>query len=234
MTSPHPGQRQSTQKSHWILQSRSDPINVAHVPLKCQILIPLTLRPAISMYRQFWDKCTRWPQMTLDTKRSKMPHTCPTSTFSIFFCSTVIRFWVTCHFETSGRNDPKMTLNIKGPKVPHIYLLVLYYYKFPSVSFYGQPFTIYRPFWEKCTEIPQITSNTKRWGVPFIYVISTPESQISPLFPRWSLNFQTFKFLRGSVYGNLMHLEFLEEILKNRILKTSQIYSNTFVRTTNN
>ena len=31
-----------------------------------------------------------------------------------------------------------------------------------SVSLYGKPFSSYRPFWDKCTEWPKMTLNTKR------------------------------------------------------------------------
>ncbi len=36
---------------------------------------------SLSLYRPHWDKCTEWPpQMTLNTKRSKVHHTCSTTT----------------------------------------------------------------------------------------------------------------------------------------------------------
>ena len=37
-----------------------------------------------------------------------------------------------------------------------------------SISLYSQPFPSYMPFWDKCTEWPQMTLNTKRSKVPYI------------------------------------------------------------------
>ena len=72
-----------------------------------------------SSYMPVWDKCT--PQITLNTKRSKVPRmhitTTPRVPNLIPFRSTASRFWVTGKFETSAPNDLKMTLNTKRLKV---------------------------------------------------------------------------------------------------------------------
>ncbi len=57
-----------------------------------------TFRP-ISSYKPLWDKCPNDPNITLKTKRSKVPHiqvitTCESQNFTPF-CSTASRFGVT-------------------------------------------------------------------------------------------------------------------------------------------
>ena len=184
------------------------------------------------------------PEMTLNTKRSKMPHICckysrvPNFTQ---FCSTAGRFWVTGHFERSAPNDKKMTLNTKRSKVLNIQItttpeskISLNFALRPAISqiqailrevhrmilkwlwtqkgqrypicmlqqppsprfhpyaLHRHPFSSYRPFWDKCTERPQMTLNTKRSKVPHICCISN----LSPNFHPISLYGQPFSSYR--------------------------------------
>ncbi len=89
------------------------------------------IRPAFFLsYRTFWDKCTKWLQMTLNPTRSNILYMTPNdlepykakhtpyvllvsrvSNFSHLTLSTASRFRATCNFEKSALNDPKMTLN---------------------------------------------------------------------------------------------------------------------------
>ncbi len=73
------------------------------------------------------------------------PHTCYTSTpspqFQSLYSSMASHFRVAGHYKTSAPNDPKMTLNTKRLKVPHmIYIYILQLLPAPMyqpVSLYG-------------------------------------------------------------------------------------------------
>ncbi len=96
------------------------------------------------------------------------------------FHSTASHFRVTGHFKTSALKDPKVTLNTKRskPGTPYACLQLPtspICYNVRSTGF----FSTYRPFWDKCTNNPQMTLNTKRAKLPQVQVTTTTESQIS-------------------------------------------------------
>ena len=70
--------------------------------------------------------------------------------FSLFL-STVILFRVTGHFETSGRNDSKMTLNTKRSMVPYIctsqYLLGSFEIHHSLISYHLLKTYLFRHSW---------------------------------------------------------------------------------------
>ena len=51
-------------------------------------------------------------------------------------------------------------------KVPHIHVATIPESQISNRLLYGQAFSNYRPFWDKCTEWPQMTLNTKRLKLP--------------------------------------------------------------------
>ncbi len=73
-------------------------------------------------------------------------------------------FLVNSHFETSAPNDPKMTLNTKRSNVLHTCNMTAWT-QLPNLSQFSFNMfkcSSYRPIWDKCTEWPQMTFNTKR------------------------------------------------------------------------
>ncbi len=55
-------------------------------------------------------------------------------------------------------------------------------HKFHSVSLYDQPFSRYRPFWDKYTEWPQSDLEPYKAKLPYICIIRVHDSQISLRF----------------------------------------------------
>ena len=55
------------------------PIYVWLVFPESQIWLLLTLRPAVFAVHSIFKKCTKWPQMTLNLTRPKVPHICVTN-----------------------------------------------------------------------------------------------------------------------------------------------------------
>ncbi len=93
------------------------------------------------------------PKIALNILRSNVPHihvtTTPVPQISLSFTLRPVFYG---NFETSAPNDPKWHWTPKGQRC-HIYMLQpVPGPKFHSVSFYSQPLSSYRPFWDKCTE----------------------------------------------------------------------------------
>ncbi len=111
------------------------------------------------------DKQTDWPQNDLEHWKLKcIPYRCcttPESQTSFCFWLYASSYQVTGHIEKNVTNDLKMALNAKRSKVPHLYITATLSPKFQSVSLYGQLFSCYRSFWDKCAEGPIMTLNTK-------------------------------------------------------------------------
>ena len=117
---------------------------------------------AVSLYGQlFWvtghfeTSAVNDPKMTLNTKRSNIPHmhitTVAESQISIRFTLRPAIFELQAILRQVHRWPPKVTLNTKRSKLPHIPMSP----KFQSILLYGKPFLSYRPFWDKCTKWPQ-------------------------------------------------------------------------------
>ncbi len=86
----------------------------------------------------------------------------------------------TGHFETSAPNDPKLTLSTSRSYVPYIYMLLgSMSPKFHSISLHDEPFSCYRPFWEKCTQWPQNDLEPYKVKLSYICITSVPDSQMS-------------------------------------------------------
>ncbi len=62
-----------TPKRHWTLKCQRYPICMLTVPQSSKFHSAFLYEQMFSSYRLFWDKCTKWRQMTLNTKRSKVP-----------------------------------------------------------------------------------------------------------------------------------------------------------------
>ncbi len=90
--------------------------------------------------------------------------------------SMASRFRVaTWHFQISALNDPKMTLNAKRSKLPHIHVKITHRSQVSlcnSFHFRCQPFCSCRTFWDKCTKWPPSDSEH--------YIMYSTESHISP------------------------------------------------------
>ncbi len=68
--------------------------------------------------------------------------------------------------------------------------------KIYSVSLFDQPFSRYRPFWDNCTEWPQIDLAQYKVKLPYICITSVRDSQISLRFALRPALFETQAILR--------------------------------------
>ena len=102
--------------------------------------------------------------LILETQIKDTPYSVDGSIISICFCSMGNLFELQAILREVHRMVPKMTLNTTRSKLPHICFTSVHESQI-SVSFallYNQPFWSYRPFWDKCSEWPQISLNTTR------------------------------------------------------------------------
>ena len=110
--------------------------------------------------------------------------------------STASCFCVTGHFEKSPPNDFKMTLICTRSTIPHniFVLLVLTGPIFHFVLLYDQLFSRHRPFWNKCTEWPNMTFNPPRSNILRMFYLC-----------RWVSNFTSCQSTasRSRVKGDL-------------------------------
>ncbi len=166
---------------HQITPNDPTRTNVTHICVtslhEYQILLRFTVRRAILSYRQFCEKCTKWPKMTLNTTSSNVPHVCYLCPWFLNFtpfCYTVSPFWDIGHFDTRAPNDPQITSNPTRSNVPDICITTLG----SQISLYDQPFLKYKPFWDKCTEWPQIDLEPYQVKLPYICINGVPDSQI--------------------------------------------------------
>ncbi len=115
-----------------------------------------SLQPFLS-YRPFWDKCTEWPQMTLNNKGSKVSH--------------IVSEWVKrVYSRFDNFSVSTNTLPGRGGYPIYIWQLILNF----NLS--------YRPFWDKCTEWPQNdVAYEKVKDTPYTY--DTPSDPNFTLFP---------------------------------------------------
>ncbi len=98
---------------------------VTDVPYMCylhremKISVPFILRPILFELGPFSEKCSEWPQMTLNTTRSKISHVCVASLpeskqFSLLLSRMTTLSRVTGHLKKSALNDPKNTFKPQG------------------------------------------------------------------------------------------------------------------------
>ncbi len=121
-----------------------------------------------------------WPWTLQGQITPYVYNNCPRVSNFTPFCSMTSCFRVICHFETSAPNDPKLTLNPTRPNYPIYVLLVSTSPKFHSISLYYVPFLKYRPFWDKCTERPQIDLKPYKVELPYMYNICLRVSNFTP------------------------------------------------------
>ena len=175
----------------------------SNIPHICVTSIPNSPIQSVSFYDQlflsytpFWEKCTKWPRNDLEHYQVKcIQYMCcwyPWVLNFSPFCSTASRFWVTSHFETSVPNDPQMTLNPTRSNVPHICVISIHESQFSlSFTLWHNPFSSYRPFWDKCTEWPQ-TLQGQRHTTYVLLVSPIPKFQSVLLYDQPFSRYRTF------------------------------------------
>ncbi len=148
-----------TPKWLWTLQGHRCPINVLLVSM-CPKFHSISLYDEpFSSYRPFWEKCTKWPQNYLEPYKVKLRYiyVLQISTRPKFHCFALRRavFELQAILRKVHWMTPKWPWTLQGHRYQINVLLVSMSPKFHSVSLYDQPFSRYRPFWNKCTEWPQ-------------------------------------------------------------------------------
>ena len=160
----------------WTLQGLRYPIYVTSVR-ESQILLHFTLRNPFLSYRPFWDKCTEWPQMTLNLTRSNVPHICittiPGSQISLRFTVRPALFEIQTIVRQAHRTTPNRPSTLQCQSTLYMYNLNVPGSQIHSVLLYDEPFLSYRPFWDKCTEWPQTDLEPYKFkGTPYMLLVS--------------------------------------------------------------
>ncbi len=140
-------------------------------------------------YRPFWDKCTQSENPPNDPKCYKVkytPYVLLVLTRPKFhpFRSKTRCCWVTCHFEKSAPNDPKMTLNPTRSNVPNTCVTSIREAKISLFRSTTSRFRVTDHFETSAQNDPKMTLNTTSSNVA-ICVNSVPDSQISFRFALW-------------------------------------------------
>ena len=150
-----------TSKWLWTLKGHWYPVYVLHLPSSRKFhSISLHGYP-FSNYRQFWDKCTEWTHNNPEQKDTpKYRYQLPRSPTFTPFHSTFSHFGVTCHFETSAPNKPKMTLNTKRSKVSHILMRI---YLTLSPNFHPVYFALWLAMFELPATLTQVHPMIPKW-----------------------------------------------------------------------
>ncbi len=125
------------------------------------------------------------PKMTLNPTSSIVPHifitTVPESQISLRFALRPAFFNIQAILRQVHQMTPKWPWILQGHRYPIYVLLVSMSPKFHFVSLYDEPFSSYRPFWEKRTKWPQNDLESYKVKLSYIYVCFTSihEAQIS-------------------------------------------------------
>ncbi len=129
--------------------------------------------------------------MTLNTTRSKVPDICDTSVIesqiSVRYSLQPSIFELQAILRQVHRMTPKC-YNVKYEWILQCQRYTIYVLpmsmgpKFKSFWLYDLPFWSYRPFWNNCTEWPQMILHTTRSNIHHRCVTSVVESQISLCF----------------------------------------------------
>ena len=120
-----------------------------------QSSLHFTPRASLFELQAIWGNCTECPPNDCESSNVKgtsyvlLVSTRPNLSPSHFATSC---FRDTGHFETSAPNDSKMNLNTTRLMYLIYVLPVSMGPKFYPVSFYDQPLSRYRPFWDKFTD----------------------------------------------------------------------------------
>ncbi len=108
-------------------------------------------------------KCTKWPQNDLEPYKVNVPQ------YMYYWCPWVPHFspfhFTASHFRDAGQvhwMTPKCPWILQCQMYPIYVLLLFMSPTFHFVSLYDQPFSTYRPFWDKCTHDPKITLHPTR------------------------------------------------------------------------
>ncbi len=115
----------------------------------------------------------------------------------VFELQTILRqvHWMT----------PKWPQTLQGQVYP-IYVLPVYTSpKFDSVSLYDEPFSKYRPFWEKCTDYPQNDLEHKLKCTQYVFLVSLILKFIS-VTPNWHLTLQGHMCLINVLLVSTSHI----------------------------
>ena len=146
--------------------------------------------------------CTEWPENDIEHQTVKgTPYTCynyPQNSKFTPFSSTTSCFWVAGHFKTSALNEPKMTLNTKRSKVPHIHVTTTPESRI-SIRFALRTFSSHMPLLRQVDRVTPKWSSTLKGCAPLgphIYVTSTYESTISLRFILRTAVFDSYAPLR--------------------------------------
>ncbi len=120
-----------------------------------------------AILRQVHQMTSNWPWTLQGQITLYMHHKCPQVSNFTQFHSMTSCFRDTGNFETSALNDPKWYWTLQGQRYPIYVLLVFTSPKFHSISLYNEPFSKYRPFWDKCSEWPQIGFEPCKVNLPY-------------------------------------------------------------------
>ena len=156
-------------------------------------ILPVSVcdQPFLS-YRPFWDKCTEWP-----LQGQVYPiYVTNIRDFQIFIRFALRRAVV--ELRAILRKVPQMTP--KWPQTLKSQMYLLYVLpvstspKFYSISLYDEPFSSYRPFWEKSTEWPQHDlERCKLKSTPYALLVSlAPKFHPVSLYGQPFLRYRTF------------------------------------------
>ncbi len=119
---------QMTPKWPWTLKGQKYPMYILQLPRVTDFTPFRSTASCSRVTGHFETSALNDSKMTLNTKRSKVPHKCcrPYIYYNYpwvpKFPSLHSRFQVPGHVKRSVPNDPQMTLNTKSSKVPHIYV----------------------------------------------------------------------------------------------------------------
>ena len=159
------------------------------------------IQPAVFEMQAVWDKCIESSQNDLEPYRVEytlyMCYRYPWVPYFILFLFTTRRFGLTCHFETSVANHPKMTLNPTMSNIPYICDITIHESQI-SVRFTHHP-----AVFETQAILRQVLRMTPTWPwtlqgqmYPHIFVASIHDSQISLSFVLWPAVFEIEVILR--------------------------------------
>ncbi len=136
----------SDPKWPWAPQGQRYLIYVLQVFMSLKFKSVLCYDQRLPSYRPFFDKCTQWPQMTLNTTRSKVPHTCVTSLpgtqLSVHFPLRQAFFELQATLRQVHQMTPKDPGHYKVKGTPYMWYHCPWIIKFQSVSLYDQPFWV--------------------------------------------------------------------------------------------
>ncbi len=185
---------------------------------------------------------TKWPKSDLEPTRSNVPHICVTSIheckFSLRFTLRPDVFEKQAILRQTHWMTPKWPWTLQGHRYPIYVLLLPSSLKFRFFLLYDQPFSRYRPFWDKCSEWP--LNDPERYnalqGQTYMYTKYVLLVSPSPRFQTVLLYGQPFSrchtLLNGpkgnKIFAKMKNLKFYNSLRKKLpIFKTHCKYSKS-------